>query len=89
MIVKPIVTVVAGLVLLLQLEPIGAMAEAVSAGPPASGAHRQTRISLVVHAADGVLVPVVLSIYKPRGLTRYGRRGFDRDGDRQRPAVVA
>jgi hypothetical protein len=34
-------------------------------------------IQLVVHAAGGLLVllvPVVLSIYKPLGMTRYGWR---------------
>lgn len=34
-------------------------------------------LQLVVHAAGGLLVllvPVVLSVYKPRGLTPYGRR---------------
>jgi len=35
------------------------------------------RISLVVHSGGGLvvlLVPMVLSIYKPRGLTRHRRR---------------
>jgi hypothetical protein len=38
---------------------------------------REARISLVAHAGGGLLVllvPATLSVYKPRGMTRYGRR---------------
>lgn len=38
---------------------------------------RQERLSLVIHAGGGLLVllvPMVLSVYKPQGRTRYGRR---------------
>jgi hypothetical protein len=59
-VVKLVITVVAALVLLQQLEPIGAMADA-----SAIGELRSTRISL--DGAGGalvLLVPVVLSIYK-------------------------
>lgn len=37
----------------------------------------EARMSLVAHAAGGLLVlliPTALSVYKPRGMTRYGRR---------------
>jgi hypothetical protein len=38
---------------------------------------RAAGMQLVVHAAGGLLVllvPMVLSVYKPPGITRYGRR---------------
>lgn len=64
-------------VLLLQLELIGYLAD-VSAETMLSNADlRGLRMSHVIHTAGGLLVllvPVVLSLYKPRGLTRYGWR---------------
>jgi len=45
------------------------------------------RRSLVVHAAGGLVVLLVtttLSVYKPRGLTRYGwRKSYGQQGDRK------
>lgn len=69
-VVKLAVTVVATAVLLLQLDPIAALA----ADP---GSAREAKWSLVVHSGGGLLVllvPTVLSVYKPPGFTRYGRR---------------
>jgi hypothetical protein len=64
-------------VLLLQLELIGYLAD-VAAEPTFSSADLQgLRASPVIHAAGGLvvlLVPVVLSLYKPHGMTRYGWR---------------
>ncbi len=75
--VKLLVTVVATVVLLLQLDPIGHLADA-AAGTALSGDDlREARASLVAHAGGGLLVllvPLALSVYKPRGTTRYGRR---------------
>jgi len=72
--VKLLLTVFAGVVLLFQLRPIR-MAAAAAAG---AGADLGTlKIQLVVHAAGGLLVLLVataLSVYKPRGMTRYGVR---------------
>lgn len=42
-----------------------------------SADHHQLRVQLIVHAAGGLailLVATILSIYKPWGKTRYGRR---------------
>ena len=76
-VVKLVVTVLAIIVLLLQMELISHMAD-VAAEAALSGTDlREARISLAAHAAGGLLVllvPAVLSVYKPRGLTRYGRR---------------
>ena len=75
--VKLLLTVLATIVLLLQLEPIGYVAD-VAAERTLSGADlREARISLVIHAGGGLLVllvPTTLSVYKPRGMTRYGLR---------------
>ena len=75
--VKLLVTVLATIVLLLQMESISYMAGA-AADTTLSGADlRGARISLVLHSGVGLLVllvPATLSVYKPRGKTRYGRR---------------
>lgn len=76
-VIKLVVTVVAVAVLLLQLEPIGLLAAEAREGTLSVGSLRDARTSLVVHAAGGIitlLVPTALSVYKPRGLTRYGDR---------------
>jgi hypothetical protein len=60
-----------------KMELIG-YAASVAAGATLSGADlRAAGIQLVVHAAGGLLVllvPLVLSVYKPPGVTRYGWR---------------
>ena len=75
--IKFLVTIVAAVVLLQQLEPISYLAEVAAETSLTSADLRQARTSLVVHAGVGLLVllvPTTLSVYKPRGLTRYGRR---------------
>jgi hypothetical protein len=75
--VKLVLTVLTTIVLLLQTQPISYMA-GVAAETALSGADlRGLRGSLVTHAAGGLLVLLVtttLSVYKPRGMTRYGWR---------------
>ena len=74
---KLVLTVFVAVVLLLQMEVIGYVAAAATEGRLSAGDLRGPRISLVLHAGVGLLVllvPVTLSIYKPRGLTRYGWR---------------
>lgn len=74
---KLLVTAAVAVVLTLQLHPISHVA-AVAAAPGFTSVDlRGLRISLVVHAAGGLLVlliPVALSLYKPKGMTRYGWR---------------
>jgi hypothetical protein len=76
-VVKLLLTVFATVVLLAKMELIG-YAASVAAGATLSGADlRAAGIQLVVHAAGGLLVllvPLVLSVYKPPGVTRYGWR---------------
>jgi hypothetical protein len=87
--VKLLVTTAAIVVLLLQLEPIGLLARAAAEATLSSSEFRSARLSLVVHAGGGLivlLVPTVLSVYKPRGMTPYGQRKQDQD---RRPALPA
>ncbi|GAA0813639.1 DUF2269 domain-containing protein [Spirilliplanes yamanashiensis] len=73
--IKFALVLVATAVLLLQLGPIGTLADAAARG--ALTELPQARLSAVVHAAGGLLVllaATVLAVYKPRGLTRYGWR---------------
>lgn len=74
---KLVLTIVVTLVLLLQLELIGYLADAASHTTFSSGDLRELRRSPVIHAAGGLLallIPVALSLYKPRGMTRHGWR---------------
>ena len=72
---KFLMTVVAAVVLLQQLEPIAYLAGVAQETTLSRADLRQARLSLVVHAGGGLLVLVVttvLSIHKPRGLTATG-----------------
>jgi hypothetical protein len=73
--VKLLLTVFAAVVLLVKMELIGYAARLAAELSPAD--LRVAGIQLVVHAAGGLVVlvvPAVLSVYKPPGVTRYGRR---------------
>ncbi|WP_437719525.1 hypothetical protein [Sorangium sp. So ce448] len=74
---KLLLTVVATGVLLLHTRPIHYVAS-VAAETALSGRDlRQVRIQLVADATAALvtlLVATALSVYKPRGVTRYGRR---------------
>lgn len=82
--VKFSVTVLATVVLLLQTEAISYLGGVAAETTLSSADLRGARFSLVVHAGGGLLVllvPMTLSVYKPRGLTRYGRRKLHVPGD--------
>ncbi len=87
--VKFLLTVFATIVLLLQTGSISYVAGVAEATTLSGSDLREARISLVAHAGSGLLVllvPMVLSVYKPRGMTRYGRRKqreaqFDKKSD--------
>ncbi|MGH6834208.1 MAG: hypothetical protein ACREC9_01400 [Methylocella sp.] len=74
---KLLLTVIATIVLLLQMKLISYMAR-VAAESTLSGVDLYgAKVQLVVHAGGGLLVllvPVALSLYKPWGMTRYGWR---------------
>lgn len=74
---KLLLNVLVTIVLLLQLELIGYLADVSPETLLSSADLWGLRMSSVIHAAGGLLillVPVVLSLYKPRGLTPYGWR---------------
>ena len=75
--VKLSLTAFATVVLLAKMELIGYAARLAEATVLPSSDLHAAGLQLVVHSAGGflvLLVPAVLSVYKPRGLTPYGRR---------------
>ena len=75
--VKLLLTVFATIVLLVKMELIGYAARLAAETILPIAELRAAGIQLMVHAAGGLLVllvPMVLSVYKPRGRTRYGVR---------------
>jgi hypothetical protein len=75
--IKLVLTVVATVVLVLQLAPIGRLADAAARAPIPVGELREARVSLLVHAGAGLVVllaTTVLAVCKPAGMTGYGWR---------------
>lgn len=75
-IAKLAVNIFVAAVLLVQMPGIGFVANTVASNLPVDNM-LGVRMSFVIHAAGGLvvlLIPMALSIYKPRGLTRYGWR---------------
>jgi hypothetical protein len=77
--IKLAITVVSTALLLLHMQPIAEMARlaAASAAPLEADAHRALRVQLVADAGAALaalLVTTTLSVVKPVGLTRWGRR---------------
>jgi hypothetical protein len=76
-ITKLVLTVVATAVLLMHTRPIGVVATHAAAAALSSTDLRAVRVQLIGDAAAALLVlfaTTVLSVYKPRGMTRYGWR---------------
>lgn len=76
-VVKLLLTIVATLVLLKYTRTIGHMAGMAADETAPSAALRSLAGSPVLHASGALLVlliTTVLSVYKPRGMTPYGRR---------------
>ena len=74
---KLFLTVFATIVLLLKMKVIGYVARVAATTALSSADLGRPRMELVVHAAGGLLVLLVitiLSVFKPWGFTRYGRR---------------
>ena len=74
---KLLLTIFATVVLLKKMPLIGHVAHRASETPLPSTVLRATGFPLLIHAAGGILVLLVittLSVYKPWGLTLYGRR---------------
>jgi len=74
---KLLIAILATVVLLLHMQPIEALGRAAAEQALALGDHREVRIQLVADAGAALVVLLVataLSVYKPRGLTKYGWR---------------
>ena len=74
---KLLITIVATIVLLVHMQPVGHIADAVAQATLAGGELRGLRIQLTADAGAALavlLVATALSVYKPRGMTPYGRR---------------
>lgn len=72
-IIKLVLTLIAVAVLMLQTQTVEALGAAASAGNLAS--YGGARFSMILHGTGGLLVLIVanfLSVFKPRGMTRYG-----------------
>ncbi|WP_351225872.1 hypothetical protein [Streptomyces sp. NPDC002133] len=76
-IAKLLITAIATLLLLVHMQPVGHLAEAAARATPAGGELEGVRIQLIADAAAPVgvlLTAAALSVFKPRGVTRHGRR---------------
>lgn len=86
---KLVITVLATLILLAHMQPIGHMADVVRATTLARGELAGLRIQLVADAGAALvalLLATVLSVYKPRGMTAYGKnRQYELRRDMQQP----
>jgi hypothetical protein len=75
--IKFVLTVLASVLLLVHTQPIGLVAGVAAERALSTTELRPIRIQLVADAAAALFVLIVttiLSVYKPRGMTRYGRR---------------
>jgi hypothetical protein len=75
--IKLLITILATIVLLVHTQPISYMAEVATETTLSSADLRGTQIQLVVAPVAALLVLLVnttLAVYKPRGMTQYGRR---------------
>lgn len=76
-VLKLIITIPATIILLLHMQPMGHLARVVAETTLASGELSGLRVKLVANAIAALVVLLVataLSIYKPMGMTPYGRR---------------
>ncbi|MEW1983820.1 DUF2269 domain-containing protein [Pseudarthrobacter oxydans] len=75
--IKLVITALATLLLLVHLQPVTAMADmalSTDLGPLDMNAMRVQLVFDAAAAMLALLVTTVLSVYKPRGLTRHGQR---------------
>jgi uncharacterized membrane protein len=76
-IAKLLITVVATVLLLVHMQPVSVVAQAAAETTLSSTDLRGLRVQLVADASAALaalLLTTVLSVFKPRGLTRYGWR---------------
>ena len=88
---KLVINVLSTMILLIHMQPISYLAGVAAETSLSSGDHLQVRIQMVVASGAAVLallVATTLSVYKPRGMTAYGRRKQHEEQERralQRP----
>lgn len=95
-VISLLLTVLATAILLMETQTIGALA-AAAADPTTPPEHLLALGNTLAHSVGGtavLLLVLVLNVYKPPGLTRYGwrKQQQERDttrGDRNRPRAVA
>ena len=83
---KLIISVLATALLLVHMQPVGHLARVVAETTMARGELAGLRLQLVADAGAAMLALLVatgLSIYKPRGMTHYGRRKQQAQGRRE------
>jgi hypothetical protein len=91
---KLLINVFATIVLLMYTQTLGALAEKAAATAPGTDLGPLRNPSPLLHAAAALLLLLVattLAVYKPRGLTPYGRRRLHRQRREQqehRPAAA-
>lgn len=76
-IMKLVMTVLATIVLLVHMQPVGHVADAAAVAALSGNELRGLRVQLIADAGAAIVVLLVattLSIVKPRGLTSYGWR---------------
>lgn len=87
---KLLITVVATVLLLVHMQVAGHVADAAATTNLSGGDLVGMRVQLLADAAAALLVllvAVALSVYKPKGLTRYGWRKQQEPRVQQRPAA--
>jgi len=89
--IKLLLTVPATVALLIHTRPVEFLADKAAGMELAGGNLEQARVQLIAAAAAAVLVllaATVLSVYKPRGLTRYGLRRLERQQRQDRSSIT-
>lgn len=90
--IKLVITAIATLLLLVHLRPVSAMSQMALTSDLGPTDMNGMRVQLVFDAAAAVLallVTSVLSVYKPRGLTRHGQKVLPGQQSRPRPTKGA
>ena len=90
--IKLIITVLATALLFVHLQPVTAMANMALSADLGPTDMNGMRIQLIFDAGAAVLallVASVLSVYKPRGLTRHGQRALAKQQNQVRPTKGA
>ena len=89
-VIKLLINLVATALLLVHMQVVGHVADAAARATLSSDDLVGMRVQLLADAAAALLVllvAVTLSVYKPKGLTRYGWRRQHQSRAQQRPVV--